>query len=156
MLAPRFKEGRELAHSSTVEIPLPDDEPVPMVILCNIMHMRHDAVPRKLAADQIIRLAETCDKYACANAVKPSVEGWVSAVLQSAGEPVASHSTRGDGAHGQLLTAVCLLRSEELVQCLATELVIKSKIPVTQISKASSIIQENFLGTPATLLPTSL
>ncbi|KAK5680580.1 hypothetical protein LTS10_007513 [Elasticomyces elasticus] len=42
LLAPKFREGTTLATTSSVEIPLPEDDPSHMIVLCNILHMRHD------------------------------------------------------------------------------------------------------------------
>lgn len=150
MLAPRFKEGRELADSLTVEIPLPDDDSKAMQSLCHILHKRYDvydAVPDEPTLEEIVCLASTADKYGCAEAVNRFADRWIWCVVHGAGEPTASHAIHGDGIHGQLMTAACLLRDENSLQTLAIDLVMKSKIPVTQISKSSSRLQEKLLGT---------
>ncbi|KAK0267395.1 hypothetical protein LTR35_016344 [Friedmanniomyces endolithicus] len=42
LLAPKFKEGTTLATSSTVQVPLPEDHPEYMEVLCKIFHLRND------------------------------------------------------------------------------------------------------------------
>ncbi|KAK3648013.1 hypothetical protein LTR56_007713 [Elasticomyces elasticus] len=77
LLGPCFREGNTLATSATVEIPLPEDKPGDMQILCSILHMRHDQAVSVLSAKTILSFAMLCDKYNCARAVQPSVELWV-------------------------------------------------------------------------------
>ncbi|KAK3637335.1 hypothetical protein LTR56_013684 [Elasticomyces elasticus] len=77
LLGPRFREGITLATSATVEIPLPEDDPGDMQILCSILHMRHDQAVSVLGAKTILSFAMLCDKYGCAKAVQPSVQLWV-------------------------------------------------------------------------------
>ncbi|KAK4965019.1 hypothetical protein LTR42_012437 [Elasticomyces elasticus] len=84
LLGPRFREGNELATSATVEIPLPEDKPEDMEILCSILHMRHDQAASVLGTKTIMGFAMLCDKYGCAKAVQPSVELWVRDHLEAA------------------------------------------------------------------------
>ncbi|KAK5129706.1 hypothetical protein LTR08_002950 [Meristemomyces frigidus] len=83
MLSNRFREGNELSSSASVEIPLPEDEPDVMEILCNIIHMRYDGVPKSMDMDyaRIVRFLQLCDKYACAPAVRPSASIWIRKTL---------------------------------------------------------------------------
>ena len=73
-----FKEGHQLATATTnaVEIPFPEDDPVAMVILCQILHLRNEEVPNDLTINQLLHVALLVDKYDCAKPVKPSAECW--------------------------------------------------------------------------------
>ncbi|KAK1822421.1 hypothetical protein LTR12_003180 [Friedmanniomyces endolithicus] len=86
LLGPKFMEGTALATSSTVEIPLPEDNPEHMSVLCNIFHMRNDRIVQ-LGLPFLANFVNTCDKYACALAVQPTVEGYMLAALPLAGVP---------------------------------------------------------------------
>lgn len=79
MFSTRFKEGIELAASSDVVIPLPDDPPHAMDILCSVLHHRNNAVPQgpDLEAEEMARIAELSDKYDCTEALKPSIRSWL-------------------------------------------------------------------------------
>ncbi|KAK0992402.1 hypothetical protein LTS01_007797 [Friedmanniomyces endolithicus] len=83
LLGLTFREGTALASSSTVEIPLPEDHPALMVVLCNIFHMRNDNV-LKLDAISLKGLAQLCDKYDCALVASLAVERYILAALPSA------------------------------------------------------------------------
>ncbi|KAK5128364.1 hypothetical protein LTR85_003032 [Meristemomyces frigidus] len=123
MFSGRFKEGREITCSGMAEVSLPDDDPEMMLILCQILHLRHDAVPRTLKPLQLLKLAELCDKYDCAIAIKPSAGEWATGILQQA----------TDSERGCLLTAACLLQHGALVQRIAADLVMNSSSPVDEI-----------------------
>jgi len=137
MLSNRFKEGNQLAFSSVVEIPLPDDDPDSMQTMCNIIHMRHHAVPALLSPEHIVKLAECCDKYDCATATKPSIEAWTLALLQTA----------TDSVRGQLLTAACLVRNPTLVNRIAIDLVLNARFSICEISTLGSVIPPHLPGT---------
>ncbi|KAK1067842.1 hypothetical protein LTR12_013468 [Friedmanniomyces endolithicus] len=83
LLGSKFREGTALATSSMVEISLPEDHPILMVVLCNIFHMRNDHV-LKLDAISLKGLAQLCDKYDCALVASLAVERYILAALPSA------------------------------------------------------------------------
>lgn len=77
MLGPHFKEGNELATSSSVEIPLPDDDPYSMEAICYALHMLYDDAPSKLDALDLISVADHCDKYDIRVATRPAMNMWL-------------------------------------------------------------------------------
>lgn len=79
MLGPHFSEGTTLASSASVEIPLPDDDPDAMEVICNVLHMRNDKVPTEFAAPDVILLAALCDKYDLCVALSPAMSLWLDA-----------------------------------------------------------------------------
>ena len=82
MLSRRFSEGSKLAAASAVvgttavEIPLPDDDPKAMSLLCLILHFRYDDIPAILALDEVLNVTILADKYACTKAIGPVVRIW--------------------------------------------------------------------------------
>ncbi|KAK5129705.1 hypothetical protein LTR08_002949 [Meristemomyces frigidus] len=84
MFSKRFKEGNQLAASSKIEVPLPDDDPENMQILCHVIHMQHAAASPPTSPQQILRLAEMCDKYDCTKAITASAGEWIADNLRHA------------------------------------------------------------------------
>ncbi|KAK5132808.1 hypothetical protein LTR08_008609 [Meristemomyces frigidus] len=80
MLRPQFKEGLALASaSSAVEIPLPADDGEAMKIMCQVIHLRNDVVPKAglVSAAVILGVAELGDKYDCIVALEPTARHWL-------------------------------------------------------------------------------
>lgn len=144
MLSKRFKEGYELASTAAVEIPLPDDNPEMMQVLCKILHHRHDSVPQKLGAPDILALAELCDKYNCAVAVKPSVSDWAIGILEAAS--AASSDVESNNKRGCLLTAACLLQHGALVHRVAVDMVLNTNSPVVKLATMGPGVWPNLAG----------
>ncbi|KAK4956288.1 hypothetical protein LTR10_005810 [Elasticomyces elasticus] len=119
----KFYEGTTLATNSTVEIPLPEDDPYYMSILCSILHMRHDMVP-KFTAATMKAFAKLCDKYDCGLAVKPVLDQNIMAKL-----PDATASTLM-----AYLEIVVTLHYTEAVERIATLLVYHSIEPLVSSS----------------------
>ncbi|KAH6673377.1 hypothetical protein B0J14DRAFT_562842 [Halenospora varia] len=69
MFSPRFKEGSSLNSGCPYELPLPEDEPEAMTLLCNCLHFRTDHIPRSVEFSLLKALAILCDKYNVANAI---------------------------------------------------------------------------------------
>lgn len=64
MLQPgRFKEEIDLDSNGKAEIPLPDDDSEPFVILLDIIHGRPRKVPRVVNLHLLSGLAVLIDKY---------------------------------------------------------------------------------------------
>lgn len=103
MFSLRFKEGHELAASSFIEVPLPDDAGYVMHILCLILHHRNDGVPdaKDLSPSQILDIAEASDKYDCTAALKFTAWCW----LETAKAKLSV------GERGDLLTAAYYFRN---------------------------------------------
>lgn len=79
MFSHRFKEGHELATSSAVEVPLPDDDSEAMKVMCKILHHQNDVVPNAaaLSTAEILQIAEASDKYDCTVALRPTSRCWL-------------------------------------------------------------------------------
>jgi hypothetical protein len=73
----RFAEGQDLSSASPRGVPVPDDDPTLMEILCNIFHLRMLEVPEELALKSLADFALLCDKYDCREAVRFHVKSWV-------------------------------------------------------------------------------
>ncbi|KAK5734747.1 hypothetical protein LTR17_008677 [Elasticomyces elasticus] len=133
LLSPRFKEGITLAATSSVEIPLPEDDPGHMTVLCNILHMRHDQSPSSVTNPiTLAAFAALCDKYDCALSVKPTLEHYVTADLPTA-QP--SHL-------GKYLEVAVILRYNSLVQRIAQAMVLRLYEPAIQVvgSRSTTMI----------------
>ncbi len=76
MVSSRFSEGNELAKGSLRPIPLPEDDPEAVTLLCNILHFRSRLVPARIPFPLLEKLALVCDKYDTAGAVTPWSTLW--------------------------------------------------------------------------------
>lgn len=77
MLDPRFKEGITLETSSSVEIPLPDDDFDAITTLCRVLHHRYNTVESKPNPEHILSVSKLVDKYDCAEAITPIAQTWI-------------------------------------------------------------------------------
>ncbi|QDS75677.1 hypothetical protein FKW77_007587 [Venturia effusa] len=78
MFGRNFKEGNELAKSSTpYQIPLPDDDPDAMAILCRILHHNADDVFLPDDAAQVMQFVAALDKYDCMKSAKFFLVVWL-------------------------------------------------------------------------------
>ena len=83
MMSPRYAEGQALEDNkgrvdSTTTIDLPDDDPVAMTFLCEILHFKEDAARQPCYLPFIIsRLAEICEKYDMSRALSPWSNIWI-------------------------------------------------------------------------------
>lgn len=83
MLQPgRFAEGQSLPNAEPFVIPLPDDNPQALVILCDVFHLRSSEVPVKhMTSDTMAEIATLADKYDCAAAVQPWPTLWLAEMM---------------------------------------------------------------------------
>jgi hypothetical protein len=77
----RFAEGQDLSSASPKTIQLTDDNPECMTMLCRLIHLQNSDIPFDLELDALIDLAILCDKYDCADSVRPWSKIWVSHLL---------------------------------------------------------------------------
>lgn len=77
MFGPHFREGHALATDSNIEIPLPDDSPRAMELMCLVIHLRNDKVPRIVDAVLYLEIPRLCDKYDTVVAMRPTVQLWL-------------------------------------------------------------------------------
>ncbi|KAK0778160.1 hypothetical protein LTR91_008895 [Friedmanniomyces endolithicus] len=122
LLGPVFKEGTTLAASSTVGVPLPEDNPEHMARLCNIFHMRGDNVSQ-FDLISLEEFAQLCDKYDCTLATKPAVERYILAVLP----------TVEVGTMDYYLGIAVTLRCVDAVKRIAVLLIHQATRPITEI-----------------------
>lgn len=81
-----FCEGENLSSSSPRLIPLPDDDPAALTLLCKILHFRTVDIPTTLEVAALANLAILCDKYDCADCVRPWSMLWLPQWLPHAGD----------------------------------------------------------------------
>jgi hypothetical protein len=79
----RFAEGQDLSSTSPKTIQLTDNNPKCMTMLCRIIHLKNSEIPSKLELDALIDFAILCDKYDCADSVRPWSKIWVSHLLSN-------------------------------------------------------------------------
>ncbi|KAI4708106.1 uncharacterized protein J4E92_006292 [Alternaria infectoria] len=78
----RFSEGQNLSPASPRTVPLPDDDPESITMICKIAHMQTSELPLKLAATVLSKIALLCNKYDCANVVRSWAIIWIGALLE--------------------------------------------------------------------------
>ena len=77
MFGPHFSEGQDLGGDRPKEIPMPDDNADALKIICNIIHLRNDAVPETLNPGEVLQVAITADKFDCVVALKHASMLWL-------------------------------------------------------------------------------
>ncbi|KAF2811827.1 uncharacterized protein BDZ99DRAFT_281263 [Mytilinidion resinicola] len=81
-----FAEGHNLSATSPRVIPLPDDGVLAMTLLCQIIHHKHQDVPKALGMNHLVELTILCGKYDCVLAVQPWGMIWTTELLPRAVE----------------------------------------------------------------------
>jgi hypothetical protein len=77
MFGPHFAEGKDLNSNDPKEILMPYDNANALEIICNIMHLRNDAVPRSLSPNDIFEVAVAADKFDCVVALEHASTLWL-------------------------------------------------------------------------------
>jgi hypothetical protein len=77
MFGPHFLEGQDLGGNDPKEIVMPDDDANVLEIICNIFHLRNDAVPETLSPTVILEIAVAADKFDCIVAIKLASTLWL-------------------------------------------------------------------------------
>ncbi|KAH7128201.1 hypothetical protein B0J11DRAFT_483915 [Dendryphion nanum] len=71
MFSSRWNEGNDPLHQSEpIEIPLPDDDSMAMLIICAVIHHQYKSIPRHLPARTALQVAITADKYDCVDSLQ--------------------------------------------------------------------------------------
>jgi hypothetical protein len=83
MFGPHFSEGKIVAESSSVNVPMPDDDPVAMEAICFVLHMRSEDISSEIDTDNLVRIAEHCDKYDVLVATRPAIHLWLDDCLKT-------------------------------------------------------------------------
>jgi len=82
-----FAEGQDLSYVSPRAVPVPDDDPIIMELLCNIFHMQMSEVPDKLDMKSFADFAVLCDKYDCREAIRFQAKVWVFGLISDPDAP---------------------------------------------------------------------
>jgi len=76
-----FKEGKELASRgpgmAPVEVNIEDDDPDVLAVILQILHHRHNSVPKAITGDKLYQVAILCDKYDLQQALSLSLDKWI-------------------------------------------------------------------------------
>ncbi|KAK5129707.1 hypothetical protein LTR08_002951 [Meristemomyces frigidus] len=86
MLGPHFAEGHAiLSNQATTpkNIPLPEDDPAAMKLICLLLHNQNKSVPKYLHGAELLQFATTVDKYDCASAVEFASAVYMQSVVLS-------------------------------------------------------------------------
>jgi hypothetical protein len=83
----RFAEGQSLSPASPCVVPLPDDDPDSIILICKIIHIQTSQLQTKLTAIAFANLAIVCNKYDCLDAVRAWSMIWVASLLQTPDAP---------------------------------------------------------------------
>lgn len=70
LFPPRNEDSGELRHS-VKRIDCSDDDSAALLILLNICHNKHTAVPQTVPHELLLKVANLCDRYECADMVRP-------------------------------------------------------------------------------------
>ena len=76
MLHRKFSESNTLRLTGSVEIPMPDDDPDPFLILLNILHGRIRKVPLVVDLETLTQIATLVDKYDIMEPVEMFANFW--------------------------------------------------------------------------------
>lgn len=77
MLSSNFKESAVLRSTGTLNLPLPDDDATPLLILLNIIHGQTKEIPLEIDLYMLTRIAIMVDKYRLQMAVKMMSRIWI-------------------------------------------------------------------------------
>ena len=77
MFGPHFSEGQDLRADGLKEVSMPDDDSNALEIVCNIIHLRNDAVPETLSPTEVLNVAVVADKFDCVVAMKHASALWL-------------------------------------------------------------------------------
>ncbi|KAK5938090.1 hypothetical protein PMZ80_009679 [Knufia obscura] len=77
LFGPDFAEGKHLSYETAKEIPLPDDDPQAMKLICQVIHLKHSLVPDQLESNQLLRVAKLVDKYFLHESMSLAIAKWL-------------------------------------------------------------------------------
>ena len=83
MLGNGFREGADLSLSGELKLPLPEDDPIALVILLDVIHGRLKRVPRQLDLGLLTKVSILVDKYQLHEAVELIAEVWIDSLKTS-------------------------------------------------------------------------
>ncbi|KAF7863206.1 hypothetical protein EAF04_007289 [Stromatinia cepivora] len=82
MLEGSFKESLELKTKGSLTLPLPEDDPVAMRILIDLIHGRGDSVPEAVHLHIFTALAVLADYYRCSAVARVCANLWKRKILE--------------------------------------------------------------------------
>ncbi|KAK5680605.1 hypothetical protein LTS10_007538 [Elasticomyces elasticus] len=100
-----------------VEIPLPDDDPEAMIMLCRALHLRFVAMPDVLTPAALLALSVVADKYDCRGTLRFASEIWIRNAMQ----------TTAPCDLVNLLTAAYLFQQAKVFNAVGCEVLLKSE-----------------------------
>jgi hypothetical protein len=83
-----FAEGQDLSATSPRKVPLPEDDPEALILLCKVTHLQIDDVPDQVSFDKLADFAIVCDKYRCTTAVRPWSKVQIAQLLPKPNAPL--------------------------------------------------------------------
>lgn len=117
MLSPNFREGQLHTNGGPREIPLPEDDPFAMLIICNIAHSR--SVPDTISPTQLLAIAYAADKYDVVPILKFASARWISPTTRT---PPHEFNIEDIGSK---MTAAYILQDSESFQKTTAEIVME-------------------------------
>lgn len=87
MLGPNWTKDHDQPNiDKPMEIPLPEDNAISIKYICAITHYQNQMVPETLAAQDVLEIAITADKYDVVDALALAIRPWLRACDKSAAE----------------------------------------------------------------------
>lgn len=83
MFGPHFAEGQRLDETNPPLVPLPDDDPAAVTLLCRILHHKYHS-SKYPELELFLRFAELADKYDCVSAVRATAALWTQSHIKNA------------------------------------------------------------------------
>jgi BTB/POZ domain len=77
MLGPHFSEGQRLNNDNPKEIPMPEDNPEALKVICAVIHHCYNAQCENLSPRDILQVAIAADKYFCTTALQNASGHWL-------------------------------------------------------------------------------
>ena len=77
MFGPHFAEGQNLDSDNPKEVSMTEDNAHALEVICNVIHLRNDAVPHCLSPKEIFEIATAADKFDCVVALRYASAIWL-------------------------------------------------------------------------------
>ena len=77
MFGPHFAEGQNLDSDNPKEVSMTEDNAHALEVICNVIHLRNDAVPHSLSPKEIFEIATAADKFDCVVALRYASAIWL-------------------------------------------------------------------------------
>ena len=77
MLSPAWQEGQVLLETKSLELPLEDDDPDAMEIICRVIHHSNEPETEHPTPEMVLQLAVVADKYNLTTALKFASTCWL-------------------------------------------------------------------------------